>query len=509
MSQQQGPPPRKYQRLDTDEEIENLEDYEPGGYHPIDLCDVLDGRFEVIYKLGFGGIAMVWLCYEFDAERWRAVKINAASHSSENCAELKILQTMRENNVTPEQLEAMHIVVPLETFWIDGPNGRHLCSVMPVLGPRLSKWREELGIDYDTIDKMSYQFTEGLSLLHKMGIAHGDFRPSNILTRLKPHCLDNISVDEMKDLLDAPDFEEVLTVDGEQSVHAPQDAVTGVCWDRLKHLISDDIAIVDFGESYLFDNPPSTLGIPRVYGAPEIVFDGTPTVMSDIWSLAYTLMEFRLGHSFIPTISAIIWRMEGFSGPVPAEYRPAAVRLIDEARREPLQLHSGDDSTSGDQGLRPITENMESLNAMRKKSAEGTNYTCPLEIALAARFWVTLPSSTEQDGQSQSGGSGYRRLPPQEVVLFADLLRGMFKYNPEDRLSASQALKHAWFRRKQEHQGNLVGQRLGSLRSTIVLGLSLSFPWLLWILLKAYALNNPVYQDGTDVCIITVIDFFQ
>ncbi|EMR64676.1 putative sfrs protein kinase 3 protein [Eutypa lata UCREL1] len=220
MSQQQGPPPRKYQRLDTDEEIENLEDYEPGGYHPIDLCDVLDGRFEVIYKLGFGGIAMVWLCYEFDAERWRAVKINAASHSSENCAELKILQTMRENNVTPEQLEAMHIVVP---------------------------------------------------------------------------------VDEMKDLLDAPDFEEVLTVDGEQSVHAPQDAVTG--------------------------------------------------------------------------------------------------------------------------GLRPITENMESLNAMRKKSAEGTNYTCPLEIALAARFWVTLPSSTEQDGQSQSGGSGYRRLPPQEVVLFADLLR--------------------------------------------------------------------------------------
>lgn len=507
-------PVRRYERLRTYEEIENLEDYEPGGYHPIDLFDVLDGRFEVVYKLGFGGIAMVWLCYETDAKRWRAIKINAASHSSDDCAELKILKAMKEKSITPEQLFAMHVVVPWEVFWIDGPNGRHLCSVMPVLGPSLSKWRDDLGIDYDTIDKMSYQFTEGLAFLHKMDIAHGDFRPANILTKLKPGSLDDITVDEMKDLLDAPYFEEVLTTDGERSIHAPEDVVTAVHWHRLKHLISGDVAIVDFGESYLASNPPPTMGIPRVYGAPEILFGGTPTILSDIWSLAYALMEFRLGNSFISSIPAIIWRMEGYSGPVPPEYRSAAMKLIEESRGEPLPFHNEVHSNLDDQSLRPITEDMESLNAIRKKSAEGTDFTCPLEITLGARIWVNLPPTTDEDGLEQSGESGYRRLPPDEVTLFADLLRGMFKYNPEDRSSASQALNHNWMRRKQQRQETMVANIFGSLRSIIFVGLSLSIPLLAWSLCKIYGLYNPTimhkvpYRNGVDICFITAIGGF-
>ena len=41
---------------------ENLDEYEPGGYHPIHLGDRLkDGRYEIVHKLGYGSFSTVWL----------------------------------------------------------------------------------------------------------------------------------------------------------------------------------------------------------------------------------------------------------------------------------------------------------------------------------------------------------------------------------------------------------------------------------------------------------------
>lgn len=440
-------PVRKYQRILIEDDIESPENYEPGGFHPVDLFDVLDERFEVIYKLGFGGIATAWLCYEFQHKWWRAVKINAASHSSDECPDLKILRIMREKNMSPEDLLSKHIAVPLETFWLEGPNGRHLCSVMPVLGPRLSEWRLELGTDFDSVDKICHQFTEGLGFLHGMGIAHGDFRPANILTKLKSQCLDDIGVEEMKDLLDAPEMEEVLTLEGERSVHAPEFIVTGVGWNRMKHLISDDIAIVDFGESYEINNPPSSLGIPKKYAAPEIFFEQTPTLASDIWSLAFTLIEFRLKTNLAATIPSIIWRMERFAGSLPNGFRPDASRMLEEARGEPLDVPPKGSLDTDFDRQPPITENLEKLNMMNKRLGEGTPYTDPLEIILGAKY--TLKNTSSIDGSEEQGAAEKvsHRLSTDEVATFADLLRKMFKYPPGERMGASEALRHDWFKR--------------------------------------------------------------
>ena len=46
-------------RLD---EIERLEEYRPGGLHPIVVGDQFaHGRYRVIHKLGFGGSSTIWL----------------------------------------------------------------------------------------------------------------------------------------------------------------------------------------------------------------------------------------------------------------------------------------------------------------------------------------------------------------------------------------------------------------------------------------------------------------
>ena len=53
-------------RLDV---IEDIEDYQPGGYHPISIGDTFDhGRFRVLHKLGFGGSSTVWLARDQQEE---------------------------------------------------------------------------------------------------------------------------------------------------------------------------------------------------------------------------------------------------------------------------------------------------------------------------------------------------------------------------------------------------------------------------------------------------------
>ena len=35
-----------------------------GGYHPVEINDVYNGRYKVIRKLGWGHFSTVWLCQD-------------------------------------------------------------------------------------------------------------------------------------------------------------------------------------------------------------------------------------------------------------------------------------------------------------------------------------------------------------------------------------------------------------------------------------------------------------
>jgi serine/threonine-protein kinase SRPK3 len=55
----------------------NFEDvymYRPGGYHPVNLGDVVGHKFKIIHKLGNGGFALVWLARHLDQQEYVALK---------------------------------------------------------------------------------------------------------------------------------------------------------------------------------------------------------------------------------------------------------------------------------------------------------------------------------------------------------------------------------------------------------------------------------------------------
>jgi hypothetical protein len=49
---------------DLDATCESIEDYLPGGLHPVHLKDVLKDQYKVIRKLGEGGSSTVWLAFD-------------------------------------------------------------------------------------------------------------------------------------------------------------------------------------------------------------------------------------------------------------------------------------------------------------------------------------------------------------------------------------------------------------------------------------------------------------
>lgn len=76
---------RLYHCRDIDRNTEDVNRYEPGGFHPILIGDTLGprNRFRVVHKLGYGQFSTVWLCYDEEDKIWRAVKVICADSSSD------------------------------------------------------------------------------------------------------------------------------------------------------------------------------------------------------------------------------------------------------------------------------------------------------------------------------------------------------------------------------------------------------------------------------------------
>jgi serine/threonine-protein kinase SRPK3 len=156
--------------------VETL-NYRPGGFHPVHLNDVFKkGRYTVIHKLGHGGFATVWLARDKVRLRYVALKILAA-RLSHDCPEVEIPRRLRES----EDHEGKAFVMSmLDHFWIDGPNGHHLCVVSEVGGPSIKQFNDCPGLTSGSrrlrgavARKVASQATEGLAYIHSTGTVHG------------------------------------------------------------------------------------------------------------------------------------------------------------------------------------------------------------------------------------------------------------------------------------------------------------------------------------------------
>jgi serine/threonine-protein kinase SRPK3 len=167
------------------DDVEDLENYKPGGFHPVALGDTLaDGRYRVLHKLGSGRSATVWLALDLDPRAQQrdtlvTLKVLSTAHSSVPRDRIAALHVPRQLNKLKSPAKN-HVQLIRNPFVEPGPNGRHLCLVSPFAGPsvlsmtdcpgRMSGSRRLRG---DLARKVAKQAAVAVDFMHTAGFVHG------------------------------------------------------------------------------------------------------------------------------------------------------------------------------------------------------------------------------------------------------------------------------------------------------------------------------------------------
>ncbi|KAI1085451.1 hypothetical protein F5B20DRAFT_518414 [Whalleya microplaca] len=266
--------------------------------------------------------------------------------------------------------------------------------------------------------------------------------------------LSKVGKEEMIDLLGEPVCEMVRVYNGpEPGSMAPKYVIEPV---DLTAFAKNEVAIIDFGESFTVGNPPDFLGIPCMYAAPEVRLGGhQPGLSIDVWSLACTILDVRGNYTIMgATFPSYVMLLEVLLGPLPEPYRASYLKQLDDAQLQGKQIPIVSDLAKEGNGnnkpLVPVTniETFKRLSDRKDEIGRKTGYT--------DRFCQTLAQTSQYSGPPlDDGGNEIRdsewveiqfKIPDEEVIILGDLLRKVIKYEPENRINIDTILQHEWFK---------------------------------------------------------------
>ncbi|OAK93702.1 kinase-like protein [Phaeosphaeriaceae sp. SRC1lsM3a] len=258
-------------------DAEPLHRYRVSGYHPIALGDSFkDGRYKVLHKLGWGGYSTVWAAKDLSNQAYVALKFSVAKPQKEN-RELEVLRALAR--LDSGESGSRHVMQLLDHFHVEGPNGKHGCSVLEFLGPSVTDVLEMRFADERLPARLAkssaQQALAGLAYLHKHKIGHGDLHTRNLA------------------FLRQPEIGAVTRKDGKPlEPGLPAYLVRPTSYPADVSLSQQQIKIIDFGESFLDDDVPTTLHTPLL------------DYRVDLWSAGCLIFELIVGQPPLDSIMA-------------------------------------------------------------------------------------------------------------------------------------------------------------------------------------------------------------
>ncbi|KAF2788056.1 kinase domain-containing protein [Melanomma pulvis-pyrius CBS 109.77] len=407
--------PRRVYIISPTGKAEDAEQYRAGGLHPVHLGDSLNqGRYRIVHKLGFGSFSTVWLARDTAKARFVSLKIARADFNPHS-NELSVLHHLARRDVQDQGSE--FVMTLLDDFTIQGPNGSHQCLVTQVAGRRLGR---PAGVNHTCLGParlLASQLFQGVRYLHSCNVGHGDLYTGNILMQLDS--FDAWSEDDIYACLGHPVKEGLFRKDGKPLENcAPAYTVHPADLSLLEaRFLLSKVLIIDFGQAYFHDNPPSFTTSPSQFSSPENLFRQGVCPSSDIWALGCNIFEISAGYTlfkalFLPR-QDVMRDMVAMLGKLPTRFW--------EAWEERLQYFDEDGKAFGEVGTMIPTIPYPLFDRIRDMAF--------LYPADGRHLDTTLREATT-------------KLQTNELIQMHDFLAKVFVLDPDSRITVEGALAH-------------------------------------------------------------------
>ncbi|KAK4188666.1 dual specificity protein kinase lkh1 [Podospora australis] len=357
-------------------------DDDEGHYIVVPDNDLTD-RYSIIKLLGQGTFGKVVQARDKRRGKLVAIKIirSVQKYREASKIELRVLETLKAND--PENRNrCIHL---RDCFDYRG----HICIVMDLLGQSVFDFLKSnsfVPFPNSQIQNFARQLLTSVAFLHDLNLIHTDLKPENILL-----C-----------------HNEYQTFTYNRKVPSSSSTISRQATQR-RVLLDTEIRLIDFGSATFQDEYHSSVVSTRHYRAPEIILGLGWSYPCDIWSIGCILVEFYTGDALFQTHDNL----------------------------EHLAMMEAVVNSRIDAGL------VQQVNRMTRGGANP-----------AAKFFkrqrLDYPTA-DTARQSKRFVKAMKTLPeiipPNTKFLaqFLDLLKKIFVYDPNKRITAKQALQHPWF----------------------------------------------------------------
>ncbi|EHY56886.1 serine threonine protein kinase CMGC group [Exophiala dermatitidis] len=355
------------------------------GHYIVTPHTPLTDRYDIVRLLGQGTFGKVVEAYDKRKKTKCAVKIirSVQKYRDASRIELRVLSTLALND-KDNRNKCIHL---RDSF--DFRN--HICIVTDLLGQSVFDFLKGNGFvpfPSSQIQSFARQLFTSVAFLHDLNLIHTDLKPENILLVHNAY----------------QTFTYNRTI--------PSSSHTTARTARQRRVLLDsEIRLIDFGSATFDDEYHSSVVSTRHYRAPEIILQLGWSFPCDIWSIGCIIVEFFTGDALFQTHDNLehLAMMEAVcNGKIDAKL----VRAV----------------CSGGRGA--------NANPAAKFFNRGKLDYPNSETSKASRKYVKAMKHLHEFIPANT--SFNRQL--------LDLLRKIFVYDPKQRITAKEALKHPWFK---------------------------------------------------------------
>ncbi|CAG8211573.1 unnamed protein product [Penicillium olsonii] len=301
------------EELDLEELVEPWHRYDPQDnqyvLYPIRLGEVLNERYRVEHKLGFGGGSTVWMAFDLQDKKDVALKVMALGKWGDN-------ETRIQDEIIETVQNTSGLVIYTETFFLRRDDeSEHRVLVFPVKGPSISTLSLKR-IPVASRMSAARQLLETVASLHEAGIIHRDLNARNRMWGMAP--LDSLSRSAKFESLGRPLKQTIPFVDlwKEGELVSPVKVPDDLC--------TDEFYLCDFGLAKKIDDLTTQRGYPPMhYCSPDRLHKQEPSFACDMWSYMVAFSMLYLRFPPFPTFleGGVVSGMVECLGPLPAHWK--------------------------------------------------------------------------------------------------------------------------------------------------------------------------------------------